>query len=204
MREALRLLKAGGWTVKGEKLVNDKGEPFEFEFLSFQPEFERIILPFIQNLGRIGIKATLRTVDPAQYENRMKNFDFDMTVVVMPESLSPGNEQREFWGSAAASEDGSSNYMGVRSKAVDDIIDLIVSAQSRADLVTRVHALDRILLHSYYVIPNWHITYFRVAYWDKFQRPKISPPYALALDTWWIDSGREQVVETQKAQEKKQ
>jgi microcin C transport system substrate-binding protein len=204
MREALRLLKAAGWSVKGEKLVNDKGEPFEFEFLVAQPEFERIILPFIQNLGRIGIKANLRTVDPAQYENRMKKFDFDMTVVAIGESLSPGNEQREFWGSGAAEEDGSANYMGVRSKAVDDIIDLIVSAQTRADLVTRVHALDRILLHSYYVVPNWHITSFRVAYWDKFQRPKIAPPYSPAFDTWWIDSGREQAVETQKAQEKKQ
>jgi microcin C transport system substrate-binding protein len=204
MREALRLLKAAGWSVKGEKLVNDKGEPFEFEFLNFQPEFERIILPFIQNLGRIGIKANLRTVDPAQYENRMKKFDFDMTVVAIGESLSPGNEQREFWASSAVDEDGSANYMGVRSKAVDDIIDLIVSAQTRADLLTRVHALDRILLHSYYVIPNWHITNFRVAYWDKFQRPKTPPPYSPAFDTWWIDSGREQVVETQKAQEKKQ
>jgi microcin C transport system substrate-binding protein len=204
MRQALRLLKEAGWSVKGERLVNDQtGQPFEFEFLLAQPEFERIVLPFAQNLGRIGIKCNLRTVDPAQYENRMKNFDFDMTVVLIPQSLSPGNEQREFWGSAAADEIGSPNYMGIKSKAVDELVDLVISAPSRSDLVTRVRALDRVLLHGYYVIPNWHITYFRVAHWDKFQRPKISPPYALALDTWWVDEQRAQTVEAKKAQEPK-
>jgi len=204
LRQALRLLKAAGWTVKSEKLVNDKtGQPFSFEFLLSQPEFERIVLPFVQNLKRIGIDARVRTVDPAQYENRMKEFDFDMTVVLMPESLSPGNEQRDFWSSAAAKENGSQNYVGVRSAAIDDLVNLIIGAPDRASLVTRVHALDRVLLQSYYVIPNWHLSYFRVAAWDKFSRPKTSPPYALALDTWWIDQQREQTVEAKKAQEPK-
>ena len=204
LREALRLLKAAGWSVKGEKLVNDQtGKPFEFEFLLDQPEFERIVLPFVQNLARIGITASIRKVDPAQYENRMKNFDFDMTVVLFGESLSPGNEQRDFWGSAAADEPGSQNYLGIKSKAVDGLVDLIINAPDRPSLVTRVHALDRVLLHGYYVIPNWHITAFRVAAWDKFQRPKISPPYTLALDTWWIDPQREQSIEAKKAQEPK-
>jgi microcin C transport system substrate-binding protein len=203
LRHALRLLQAAGWTLKDEKLVNKAGQPFEFEFLLAQPEFERIVLPFVQNLRRIGINARVRTVDPAQYENRMKQFDFDVTVVLMPESLSPGNEQRDFWSSAAAEENGSQNYVGVRSKAVDDLVDLIIGAPDRASLVTRVHALDRVLLHSYYVIPNWHLSYFRVAAWDKFLRPKIAPPYALALDAWWIDQQREQTVEAKKAQEPK-
>jgi len=204
MRQALRLLKEAGWTVKNEKLVNDKtGQPFEFEFLLSQPEFERIVLPFVQNLARIGIAARVRTVDPAQYENRMKQFDFDMTVVLWGESLSPGNEQRDFWTSAAADETGSQNYVGVRSKAVDDLVGLIIGAPDRASLVTRVHALDRVLLQSQYVIPNWHISYFRVASWDKFSRPAISPPYTLALDTWWIDPQRAQTVEAKKAQEPK-
>jgi microcin C transport system substrate-binding protein len=205
MREALRLLKEAGWSVKGEKLVNDKtGDPFTFEFLLVQPEFERIVLPFVQNLKRIGITANVRNIDPAQYENRMKSFDYDMAVVGIGESLSPGNEQRDFWSSAAADEHGSQNYMGVKNKAVDDLVDLIINAPDRTSLVTRVHALDRILLNSYYVVPNWHITYFRVAAWDKFQRPKISPLYALALDAWWLDPQREQTVEAKKAQEKKQ
>lgn len=202
MRQALRLLKQAGWSIKGEKLVNDKtGQPFQFEFLLAQPEFERIVLPFVQNLARIGITATIRKVDPAQYENRMKTFDYDMTVVLFGESLSPGNEQRDFWGSAAADEDGSQNYMGIKSKAIDDLVNLIINAPDRPNLVTRVHALDRVLLHSYYVIPNWHLTYFRVAAWDKFERPKISPPYTLALDTWWLNQQRAQTVEAKKAQE---
>lgn len=204
MRQALRLLKQAGWSIKGEKLVNDKtGQPFQFEFLLAQPEFERIVLPFVQNLARIGITATIRKVDPAQYENRMKTFDYDMTVVLFGESLSPGNEQRDFWGSAAADEDGSQNYMGIKSKAIDDLVNLIINAPDRPNLVTRVHALDRVLLHSYYVIPNWHLTYFRVAAWDKFERPKISPPYTLALDTWWLNQQRAQTVEAKKAQEPK-
>jgi microcin C transport system substrate-binding protein len=204
MRQALRLLKEAGWSVKGEQMVNDEtGQPFTFEFLLVQPEFERIVLPFTQNLARVGIKANVRTIDPAQYENRMRDFDYDMTVVLIPESNSPGNEQREFWSSAAADEKGSSNYMGVKSKAVDDIVNLIVGAPDRASLVARVHALDRILLESHYVIPNWYLSYFRVASWDKFGHPKISPPYALALDTWWLDQERAQTVEAKKAQEPK-
>jgi microcin C transport system substrate-binding protein len=205
MRQALRLLEEAGWSVKGEKLVNEKtGQPFEFEFLLDQPEFERVVLPFIQSLARIGITARVRTVDPAQYENRMKQFDFDMTVVLWGESLSPGNEQREFWSSAAAAEPGSRNYVGVSSKAVDDLVDLIINAPDRTALVTRTHALDRVLLQSHYVIPNWHLSYFRVASWDKFSRPKVSPPYTLALDSWWIDPEREGSVEARKAKEPKQ
>ena len=199
MRQALRLFKEAGWSVKGERLVNDRtGKQFEFEFLLDQPEFQRVVLPFTQNLARIGVTANVHLVDPAQYENRMKQFDFDMTVVGIGGSLSPGNEQREYWTSAAAEETGSPNYMGVKSKAVDDLVDLIIGAPGRANLLIRVHALDRVLLQSHYVIPNWHLTYFRVAAWDKFQRPNVSPPYSLALDTWWIDPTRSVEVEIRK------
>jgi microcin C transport system substrate-binding protein len=205
LRQALRLLKEAGWSIKNGRLVNDKtGRPFEFEFLLAQPEFERVVLPFAQNLARIGIKMNVRTVDPAQYQNRMQNFDYDMAVVLFPESLSPGNEQRDFWGSAAADEPGSSNLLGVKSKAVDGLIDLIIGAPDRPSLVTRVHALDRVLLESHYVIPNWHLAYFRVATWDKFDRPKVSPPYALALDTWWFEPQRAKTVEARQVQGQKQ
>jgi microcin C transport system substrate-binding protein len=204
LRQALALLKEAGWSIKNEKLVNEKtGQPFAFEILIAQPEFERIILPFVQNLARIGITAGIRKVDPAQYEERMKKFDYDMTVIVVPESLSPGNEQRQYWSSAAATEPGSENYMGVRSKAIDDLVDLVINAPDRPSLVTRVHALDRILLWGHYVIPNWHITYFRVAAWDKFARPPTSPPYGLALDAWWYDAQRAETIEAKKAQEPK-
>lgn len=206
LRAALKLLADSGWSLKDGKLVNSKtGAPFQFEFLLTQPlsDFERVVLPLGQNLKRAGITMSVRTVDPAQYENRMKTFDYDMTVVSMGQSLSPGNEQREYWSSAAADESGSSNYMGIKSKAVDALIDLIIGAPDRPSLVTRVRALDRVLIWGHYVIPNWYLSYFRVASWDKFSRPKIAPPYALALDTWWIDPKRAQDVEAKKPQVEK-
>ena len=201
LRAALALFAAAGWSVKNEKLVNDKtGEQFAFEFLLAQPEFERVVLPFARNLARIGARMDVRTVDPAQYENRMRNFDYDMAVVAIGESASPGNEQRDYWSSAAADEPGSLNLVGVRSKAVNALVDLVINAPDRGSLVTAVHALDRVLSWSYYVVPNWYLPYFRVAYWDKFERPKTNPPYALALDTWWFEPERAQSLETKKPQ----
>lgn len=199
LRAALGLLKDAGWTVKGGKLVNAEGQQFSFEFLNDVAEFERILLPFGDNLRRIGITMNLRTVDPAQYENRLNNYDYDMTVVVIPESLTPGNEQRGYWSSAAADEIGGNNLMGIKNRAVDQLIDMIVSSPDRPSLVTRVHALDRVLLQSYLLIPNFHITSFRVAYWDKFGRPRINPPYAMALDAWWIDTALDQALQANKA-----
>ncbi len=200
LRAALKLLAEAGWSVKNGQLVNAKGENFQFEFLLTQPlaDFERVVLPFGQNLKRAGITMNVRTVDPAQYENRMNSFDYDMTVINVGESLSPGNEQREFWTSASADQPGSSNYMGVKSKAVDALVDLIINAPDRASLITRTHALDRILTRGYYVIPNWYLSYFRVASWDKFGQPANPPPYTLALDTWWYDDQRAKAVEAKK------
>ncbi|MGO8916675.1 MAG: extracellular solute-binding protein [Stellaceae bacterium] len=204
IRQALRLLKEAGWSVKNERLVNDEtGQPFEFEFLYPEADFERIFLPFKQNLARIGIVMNLRNVDPAQYQNRMNKFDYDMTMVRFPATLSPGNEQRDLFGSAAADEEGSDNIMGVKSKAVDALIDLIVSAPSRPELMVRAHAYDRVLLQGHYLITGWYQSSFHVTFWDRFGRPKENPPYALATDTWWIDPQREQAVEARKAQEPK-
>ena len=202
LRAALKLLGEAGWSIKSGKLVNAQGQPFQFEFLlsQDQADFERVVLPFAQNLKRIGIDMAVRSVDPAQYENRMKNFDYDMTIIVIGESLSPGNEQREYWTSASADENGSQNYMGIKSKAIDVLVDDVINAKDRASLVTATHALDRVLSWGHYVIPNWHFPYFRVASWDKFARPKTSPPYALALDTWWIAPQRAQDVESKKQQ----
>jgi len=202
LRAALKLLGEAGWSVKNGKLVNAQGQPFQFEFLisQDQADFQRVVLPFVQNLKRIGIDMALRSVDPAQYENRMKNFDYDMTIIVIGESLSPGNEQREYWTTASADENGSQNYMGIKNKAIDALVDDVINAKDRADLVTATHALDRVLSWGHYVIPNWHFPYFRVASWDKFARPKVSPPYALALETWWITPQRAQDVEAKKQQ----
>jgi microcin C transport system substrate-binding protein len=200
LRAGLTLLGAAGWSVKDGKLENAAGQPFEFEFLLVQPEFERIVLPFAQNLARAGIKMTVRTVDPAQYENRMRDFDFDMTVAGWGSSLSPGNEQRQYWTSAAADAPGSENYAGIKSAPVDALVDLVIHAEDRAGLIAATHALDRVLLAGSYVIPNWHLTTFRVAHWDQFVHPPTFPPYALDFDSWWLDPARAGAVEAKKQQ----
>jgi len=199
LRAALALLTQAGWNVKDGQLVNAKGDPFRFELLLDQPEFERVVLPFAQNLARLGITANVRTIDPAQYENRMQNFDFDMTVVLYPESLSPGNEQRDYWTAQAGKSVGGRNLLGIDSPAVDDLVELVVNAPDRQSLVNRVHALDRVLLEGYYVIPNWHFPYFRVASWDKFSRPGIAPPYGLAIDSWWVDKAKAAALDAKRA-----
>jgi microcin C transport system substrate-binding protein len=201
LRKALTLLTQAGWTFKDEKLVNAKtGQPFEFEILLDNPQFERIVLPFVDNLKRMGITARVRTVDTAQYERRMDTFDYDMTVVLFPESLSPGNEQREYWGSQAADEQGSHNVLGIKSKVVDALVQELIQSPDRASLVAHTRALDRVLQYGYYVIPNFHLAAFRVAYWDKFRRPAISPKYGVGFDTWWVDPGAEKSVEAKKGE----
>lgn len=190
--EALRLLGEAGWTVKGGQLVNARGEPFQFEILGNDPTFERIALPFAKNLQRLGITARVRTVDTAQYQNRLDNFDFDMTLVLWGQSLSPGNEQRDLWHSATADLPGSRNLAGIKDEVVDRLVELVIAAPDRPGLVARTRALDRVLLAGHYVIPHWHIRAWRVAYWDKFSRPAVAPQYALGfLDTWWVDTQKE-------------
>jgi microcin C transport system substrate-binding protein len=199
-REALRLLGEAGWTVKGQKLVNAAGEPMQFEILLDDPTWERIALPFAKNLERLGVTARVRVVDAAQYEKRSDDFDFDMIVGLWAESLSPGNEQREFWGSQVAGERGSRNLAGIKDPAVDRLIDLLIQAPDRPSLVARTRALDRVLLWGHYVIPHWHIRVFRVVYWDKFGRPALSPKYALGFDTWWVDAQKEATLARRKGE----
>jgi microcin C transport system substrate-binding protein len=187
---ALELLKQAGWVVRDLRLVNTQtGRPLTFEILLDDPNWERIALPFVKNLERLGVSARVRTVDSAQYEYRLKQFDFDMTVTVFAQSLSPGNEQVDFWASASADTPGSRNLAGVRDPVVDRLIDLVIAAPDRPALVARTRALDRVLLWGHYVIPHWHITAFRVAYWNRFGRPAVSPKYDLGFDTWWIEPG---------------
>lgn len=193
LRTALMLLQEAGWTVGDDrKLRNAAGEPFQFELLLRDPAFERIALPMQQSLDRLGIDMTMRTVDTSQYINRLQTFDFDMTIAVFGQSDSPGNEQREYWGSANADKPGSRNLIGIKSAAIDTLVDLIVTAPTRADLVTRTHALDRVLLWGHYVIPHFHTGVHRLAYWDKFGKPDNPPEYGIGFpSTWWIDPERE-------------
>jgi microcin C transport system substrate-binding protein len=187
--EALRGLEEAGWVVRDGRLVNARsGQPMAFEILNNDPTWERITLPFAKNLERLGVAARVRTVDTAQYQYRLENFDFDMVVDVIPQSLSPGNEQIDFWTSAKAAEPGSANLPGIRDPVVDALVDLLIAAPDRAELIARTRALDRALLWGHYVIPHWHIQAFRVLYWDKFGRPATPARYAHGfLDTWWVD-----------------
>jgi microcin C transport system substrate-binding protein len=189
---ALGLLQAAGWRVRDMKLVNSAtGAPFEFEILLSEPTFERISLPFVKNLEHLGITARVRTVDTAQYQNRVDSFDFDMTVGLWPQSLSPGNEQVDDWASERAGVPGSRNLAGIKDPAVDALIAALIAAPDRQRLVDRTRALDRLLLWGFYVVPHWHIQNFRAASWDKFGRPPLSPKYALGFDTWWVDPAKE-------------
>ncbi|MSO53935.1 MAG: ABC transporter substrate-binding protein [Rhodospirillales bacterium] len=200
LRQAFELLRQAGWAVKGGQLINDKsGQPFEFEILLNSPAFERIALPFVANLERLGIKARVRTVDAAQYQARVDDFDFDMTVEVFGQSLSPGNEQRDFCGSAAAQTKGSRNTIGIADPVVDALVDLVIAATDRDDLIARTRALDRVLLWGHYVIPNWHSRSFRVAYWDKLGKPSTTPKYGFCLQCWWVDPAKNAELEAKKA-----
>jgi len=199
LRRALDLLAQAGWTVKGQKLVNARGEPMQFEILLSDPTWERISLPFAKTLERLGVQARVRTVDSAQYQNRMDTFDFDMTVAVWGQSLSPGNEQRDFWHSATAGMNGSRNFAGIKDPVVDKLIELVIAAPDRPSLVARTRALDRVLLWGHHVIPHWHIQSYRVAYWDKFSRPATPAKYSLSFDTWWVDAKKAAELDRKKS-----
>ena len=187
LREAFRLLREAGWVVRDLRLVNGStGEPFTFEILLVGSGFERIVLPYVRNLKRLGIEARVRVVDSSQYVNRVRAFDFDMIVAVWGQSTSPGNEQRDFWGSAAAKAQGSRNYTGIASPAVDALIESLIGAPDRESLVTRTRALDRVLLWSHLVVPNWHSPVDRLVFWDKFGYPMPPPLQGTSIDWWWV------------------
>ena len=158
-----KLIKDAGWKLNDGKLVNSQGDPFEFEILLVSPAFERIVLPFIDNLEKLGINASLRTIDSSQYQKRIETFDFDMVVFTFSQSLSPGNEQRNFWGSDAADTNGSRNVIGVKDDVVDSLIEKLINAKDRDDLITITRALDRVLLWNYYVIPQSSTIYISIS-----------------------------------------
>ena len=186
LRIAMKILDEAGWALGEDGIRTKEGLRLEFEILDSNPLLERWVLPFIKNLERIGVKATFRVVDTAQYQNRINAFDFDMTIGGFGQSNSPGNEQRDFWSTAKADMEGSRNIIGIKDPAVDAIIEKLIVAKSREDLVTHVRALDRILLHRHYVIPMWHYNKWRIARWSHIDHPDtlsgISP---LISDTWW-------------------
>ena len=197
LKKAFELLKSAGWTLSGADrlLRNAKGEALDVEILMDDSMFERIIGPYIENLKKIGVNASARLVDPAQYERRMKSFDFDMTTQRYSLRLTPGVELRTYWGSEAASMDGSFNLAGIKDPVLDALIDKVVGAKSRAELVAATRAIDRVLRASHYWVPHWYKASHNVAYWDKFSRPTTMPKYDPGiLDTWWYDSKKAEVL----------
>lgn len=185
LRAALKILQKRGWKFENKVLVKN-GKKFEFEILLGSSSMERILNPFIKNLKKIGIIAKLRVIDKVAYANKVKNFNFDMIIKNFRISLSPGNELRGFWGSESSNIVGSRNVIGIESKAVDSLIESVIKAKNRNSLIIAVRALDRVLLHNYYVIPNWYISSYRIAYWNKFNKPKTAPKYSLGIYSWWI------------------
>jgi microcin C transport system substrate-binding protein len=190
LETASKILDDAGWKIENGVRTKD-GKKLEFEILLDQPTFERVAQPFIQNLAQIGVRATMRTVDAAQNQKRMEQFDFDMTVDLVAESLSPGNEQREFWSSKSADTNGSRNLAGIKDPVIDALAEKIIAAKDRDDLVTSTRALDRVLQWGFYYIPHWNAPFDRVAYWNRFSHPTSMPPYGLTFSTWWVDSQKD-------------
>lgn len=190
LRLAKKILAGQGWQVKNGVLTNSAGKPFVFEILLVSPSFERVMAPYVKNLAKLGIKATYRTIDPALYTDRVKNFDFDMVVNVYGQSQSPGNEQRDYWSSTTASRKGSRNLAGVHSPVVDSLVESVIYARTQKELTTACKALDRVLWYGYYVVPNWYLAYHRIAYAAKFSMPKALPLYynpSQLLNSWWVE-----------------
>ncbi len=193
LRQGLKLLEEAGWSIDKttRKLTHAAtGRTMDFEILLVSPLFERVVLPFRKNLSRLGITVTVRTVDTAQYRRRLDGFDFDMVIGSWGQSLSPGNEQREYWGSDFADRPGSRNLAGIRDPVVDELIEEVIHAPDRGSLVNHVRALDRVLQWGHWVIPQWHIPYDRLVYWDMFGRPAATPTRGVQFNTWWVDAAR--------------
>lgn len=200
LRQALDLFEEAGWVLKNNKLVNaETDQPFTIEYLLNGPSFERVALRYKESMARAGIELIVRSVDSSQYVNRLRSSDFDLIYTGWPQSLSPGNEQRDFFGSEAADRSGSRNYGGIKNEAVDALIERIIFAKDRDELVAATRAMDRVLLWNHYVIPGWSQSVTNVARWDRFSAPDPLPEYSTGFPTiWWWDAEKAARIESEK------
>jgi microcin C transport system substrate-binding protein len=199
LREAAKLLDEAGWKQTPQGVRNAAGQPLSIEILMDSPSFERIIAPYVKSLKSIGIDASMRLVDSAQYERRMKDYDFDLTTQRYALRLTPGVELKNFWGSKAAASPGSYNLAGISDPVLDELIDKIVQAKSRDELIAATRAADRVLRAGYYWVPQWYKGAHNLAFWDKFSWPAVKPKYERgALETWWIDAEKEKALAARK------
>lgn len=187
LRKAIALFKEAGWELKGNRMVNTKtGQPMRFEILLNSPSAERTVLPYVASLKKIGVDASIRTVDSSQYVNRVRSFDFDMIFGVWAQTMNPGNEQSNYWGSQSANQPGSRNLAGISDPAVDELIKKVTFAPTREDQIAAVHALDRVLLANHFVIPMFYSGETRIAYWAKLSHPEPLPEYGIGFPSlWW-------------------
>lgn len=191
LRTASKLLDEAGWTIENGRRVNAKGEPLEIQFLLYEPTFERVLAPYIRNLKILGIDARIRIVDPAQFQERLKAFDFDILTQRYALGATPGVEMRAFWSSGAAATPGSTNLAGIRDPVVDALMEKMLAAKSREELTTAARALDRVLRAGHYWVPHWYKGIHDLAFWDKFSWPKIKPDYDRGvIETWWYDEAK--------------
>ncbi len=201
LRQALSLLQEAGYHLDGQKLVDKNGKQLAFELILNGPTIEPVALAYQASLRKIGIDMQVRSIDTPQWINRVRSRDFDMIYTGWAESLSPGNEQRDYWGSAAADSDSSQNYAGIKDPAVDALIARIVQTKDRAELVAATHALDRVLMANQYVIPSYALRFSRIARWDRFDRPAELPEYSIGFPTtWWWDEAKAQKIRAGAAQ----
>ena len=196
LRQVVQLFAEAGWKIQNGRMANEKtGAQFKVEILGNNPTDEVISNSYIETLRKIGIDASLRIVDPSQYINRIRNFDFDMVTSSLAQSQSPGNEQRDFWSSKAADAPGSRNLMGIKDPVIDELTERVIFATDRDDLVAATRALDRVLLWNFYVVPQWHRSVLWLAYWNKFGMPEKQPAYIGAdINSWWIDPEKEKAL----------
>ena len=191
LQRAKRLLRTAGWIVdEGVLRHATTGKDLRLEFLLDNPASEQYVQPLVGNLKRLGILATVRTVDRPQYQNRIQNFDFDVIVHTQRQSHNPGNEQTDFWHSRVADQPASGNWAGIKDQVVDELVEKVITAPDRRELVATTRALDRVLLWGHYVIPHWYASSFSLIWWDKFGRPETVPPFPggrFFISTWWFD-----------------
>jgi microcin C transport system substrate-binding protein len=200
LRFALDLLRQAGWQVKERKQVGPNGQPMNFTILLGDPSLERVALPYVQNLQKLGMDVRVRTVDPAQYQHLMDDFDYDMTMWIYPESDIPGNELRDYFSCASARSQGSFNAPGICEPAVDALVEKIITAQDRDTLTTAGRALDRVLRWGWYLGPNWDQTEFHIAQWDRFGHPGKPIREGFNFDTWWVDPAKSAALDAARRQ----
>ena len=200
---ANKLLESEKWKTGPKGFRQKNGKFLEFEVLLDNPQWERIVEPFKSNLAKIGVNLKVKMVKAAQYEERTRGFKYDMIITGFGQSRSPGNEQRSMWTSEAAKVPGSRNYMGIQNPAIDELVGIIVKARTRKELVNAIQAMDRILTHQFYIVPNWYIGYDRMVYWNKFSHPKVIPSassrLAHFLEWWWYDEAKAKKLKAARA-----